>query len=78
MMGVIIKKLLGKIDMYESWILEFKENVMNTLEQMREMDKQGLFATNLNDKGIFETDDQVGAIFKELLDLIEKLNQRTQ
>jgi len=37
-----------------------------------------VFATVLNDKGAFESDDQVGQIFKELLEIIEKLNSRTQ
>jgi len=53
-------------------------DLVNTLEEMRAIDKEGTFATSLNDKGNFESDDQVGRIFKELLDLIEKLNERTQ
>lgn len=75
---ILVKRLLAKIEIYEEWILDFKTDVIDTLEQMRAIDKQGTFATSLNDKGQFEADDQVGAIFKELLDLIEKLNQRIQ
>lgn len=75
---ILVRNLLSKQDTYEQWILEFKEDVINTLEAMRAMDKQGVFATSLNDKGVFESDDQVGHIFKEMISIIEKLNQRSQ
>ena len=75
---IIIKNSLNKLSIYEEWIAECKEDVTATLNQMRAIDKQGTFATSLNDKGTFESDDQVGDIFKGLVDLIEKLNQRTQ
>lgn len=77
---IIIQRLLRRIDTYEKWILELKMDLVNTLETMRAIDKQGTFATALKDpeKGVFESDDQVGQIFKELLDLVEKLNERTQ
>ena len=68
----------NKVQTYEEWILEFKEDVETTLENMKALDKRGTFATSLNDKGLFESDDEVGVIFKEMQDLIEKLNQRTQ
>lgn len=75
---VLSKILLSKIKTYEMWILDFKLDLTSTLNKMREIDTKGTFATSLNDKGTFEADDDVGQIFKELLDIIEKLNQRTQ
>lgn len=75
---ILVKRLLAKVDVYEEWILDFKTDVIDTLEQMRAIDKQGMFATSLNDKGVFESDDQVGGIFKELMALVEKLERRTQ
>lgn len=75
---ILVRNALRKTRIYEEWILDFKTDVIDTLEQMRAIDKQGTFATSLNDKGVFESDDQVGGIFKELTDLIEKLNERTQ
>ena len=75
---IIIKRLLSKIETYEEWILEFKTDLVATLTKMRAIDKQGTFATSMNTEGTFESDDQVGQIFKELLDLIEKLNDRTK
>lgn len=75
---IIIKRLLFKNDTYEKWVLEFKTDLTSTLKNMRSIDKQGTFATSVNNEGTFESDDQVGQIFKELLDLIEKLNDRIQ
>ena len=75
---IIIKRQLSKIETYEDWILEFKNELVTTLTNMRAIDKQGTFATSMNTEGTFESDDQVGQVFKELLDLIEKLNNRTE
>lgn len=75
---IIIKRLLFKTLVYEKWILDTKNDLTNTLEEMRTIDRQGVFATSVNGKGVFESDDQVGQIFKELLALIDKLNDRIQ
>jgi hypothetical protein len=75
---IIIRRLLAKIDTYEEWVLDFKTDVVDTLERMRDIDKSVVFSSRLNEKGAFESDDQVGGVFKDLLELIEKLNQRTQ
>lgn len=75
---VIIKRLLNKIELYERWIIEFKEDLNFTVEKMREIDRSAIFSSKFNEKGLFESDDQVGEIFKELIDLIEKLNRRIQ
>jgi hypothetical protein len=75
---ILIRNLLKKQEIYEQWILEFKTAVNTTLADMRQIDKQGVFATSVNEKGIFESDDQVGEVFKQITALIEKLNERTQ
>jgi hypothetical protein len=77
---ILIKILLKKIAVYEDWIFDFKTDVIQTLEQMRAIDTRGIFITTIagGEKGGFESDDELGVIFKEMLELIEKLNQRTQ
>lgn len=75
---ILLKRILSKIEIYEAWVLEFKSELESTVSNMRAIDKQGTFATSLNSEGTFESDDQVGQIFKELLNLIEKLNSRIQ
>jgi len=74
----LIRILLKKQKIYEEWIIESKQIAIDTLAAMRLIDKQGVFATSVNEKGIFESDDQVGEIFKEIEKLIERLNERTQ
>ena len=77
---ILIKILLKKIAVYEDWILDFKTDVIQTLEQMRAIDTRGTFITTIagGEKGGFESDDELGIVFKEMMGLIEKLNQRTQ
>lgn len=75
---IVIKNQLHKINTYEEWILEFKSNVMYTLDLLKTIDKDGVFSSRVNDKGAFESDDQVGIVFHEILDVVEKLNQRTK
>ena len=59
---------LNKSQIYERWILEFKDDVLHIYERMKSID-------NLQ---MFEKDDDVGSIFREMVDLISKLNSRTQ
>lgn len=75
---ILANRLLNKLSTYEKWILDFKEDLTETLTLMREIDKQGVFATSMVSEGVFESDDQVGQIFKDLVDLVEKLNERIQ
>jgi hypothetical protein len=56
----------NKIDIYEEWILEFKNDVNGVYRQLK----------NIDDKNLFEKDDDVGVIFSEMSALIDKLNTR--
>jgi len=75
---ILVRNLLKKISVYEKWIVEFKQEVIDSLALMRAIDQQGVFSTSVNEQGVFESDDQVGQVFKELTEVIEKLNERTQ
>ena len=57
----------NKIDIYESWIVEFKDDINEVYRQIKLVD----------DKQIFEKDDDVGGVFSDLYLILEKLNQRT-
>jgi hypothetical protein len=65
----------NKVQTYEEYILNFKNSVEITLEKMRDIDKAGTFSTRINAEGIFESDDQVGIVFKDLEALLEDLNK---
>ena len=75
---IVIRLLLKKINIYEDWILDFKTDVTDTLTKMQAIDKSVVFSNKLSERGAFESDDQVGGVFKDLLELVEKLNKRTQ
>ena len=76
---ILIQILLKKISTYEQWILDFKTDVVDTLGSMRKIDEEATFKSSFESTGVgaFESDDQVGQVFKELLNLVEKLNERT-
>lgn len=57
-----------KIDTLEKWILEFRNDVDVTHKKLKEVD----------DKQMFQKDDDVGFVFSEIIKLIEKLNKRIE
>lgn len=75
---ILIRRLLQKINIYQTWIIKSRDNVKNTLNVMREIDNQGMFASSFSEKGLFESDDSVGQIFKQLLEIVNELNTKIQ
>jgi len=66
-LGYITYNSQYKVDIYESWIVEFRDDINDVYNQMKIID----------DRQIFEKDDEVGSIFTQLYFIIQKLNQRT-
>ena len=77
---IIILRQIKRIGIYEEWILEFKMDLVNTLDEMRKIDSDATFKSSFKSDGMgaFESDDEVGQVFKDILGTIEKLNDRTQ
>jgi hypothetical protein len=67
-LGYIVYICQNKIDIYEGWIVEFKNDVSEVYQQIKLID----------DKQLFEKDDEVGSIFSDLYLIIQKLNQRIE
>jgi hypothetical protein len=59
---------MEKIETYENWVIEFKKDVQKTYQQLREVDN----------KNIFQKDDDVGFVFSQLISIIEKLKDKIQ
>lgn len=74
----IIKTLLSKIKIYEQWVISTRNAVLGSLNLMRDIDKQGVFSSSVSEKGLFESDDFVGQIFKQLVAILEELNNKIQ
>lgn len=58
---------LKKIEIYESWIVNYQEIVKETYLLLKEVD----------DKEIFEKDDEVGAVFSNVREIIQDLKEKT-
>ena len=66
--GLIAKAQYVRAQRYESMIIEFGDDALSTYEQMKTLD----------DRQWFEKDDDVGIVFQDLVNIIEKFNERTQ
>lgn len=56
-----------RIEVYEGWILAFQKNVKDTFRQLRYIDE----------KEIFERDDEVGFVFSNIVSIIDDLKEKT-
>ena len=55
-------------ELYESWIAEWRAEVFKTWMHMKLLDE----------KQMFEKDDEVGVVFQDMMALIQSLNDRTE
>jgi hypothetical protein len=55
-------------ELYSHWISEWRRQVLKTWFHMKMLD----------DKQMFEKDDEVGVVFQDMKDLIQSLNDRTE
>ena len=65
---ISLKKAFNQIDLLESWLVDFKSLVKNTYNKLKFVD----------DRRIFEKDDDVGFLFTDLLNIIKLTNKRIQ
>lgn len=55
-------------ELYEDWISEWRSEVFKTWMHMKLLDE----------KQMFEKDDEVGVVFQDMMALIQSLNDRTE
>ena len=63
--GYVIWNLTKKTEMLESWIEDYSGLTNQAYNDMRTID----------DKGVFEADDEVGEVFTQLRDITEQLSK---
>ena len=66
--GYIIWNLTRKTELLETWIEDFSERVARVQQEMSDIDSTGHF----------ESDDEIGAIFDSIKDIINDLNDLTE
>ena len=60
--------LTRKVERLETWIESYAQRVINTQDTLKEID----------DKGSFEADDEIGVVFQSIKETIDELNEITQ
>ena len=66
--GYVIFNLTRKTERLESWVEDYAQRAIDTQETLKEID----------DKGNFEADDEVGVIFTSIKEAIDELNEITE
>lgn len=67
-LGYALDINLDKIETYQNWLSDIKKEVSVTYSKLKDLDN----------KQMFEKDDDVGFVFSEMVKLIEKLKERTE
>ena len=63
-----MKRAFSQIDILEEWLIEFKLLINNTYKKLK----------NIDERGMFEKDDDVGIVFKNIIEIIDLTNKRIQ
>ena len=66
--GYVIWNLTKKTERLETWVENYAQKVIDTQNTLKEID----------DKGNFEADDEVGVIFQSIKETIDELNEITE
>ena len=60
--------LTRKVERLETWIESYAQRVIDTQDTLKEID----------DKGSFEADDEIGVVFQSIKETIDELNEITE
>ena len=64
----VIFNLTRKVERLESWIEDYAQRVIDTQETLKQID----------DKGNFEADDEVGIVFQSIKATVDEINEITE
>lgn len=65
-MFVALKRAFYTIDILETWLVDFKKSIDNVYKKLKSIDE----------RGIFEKDDDVGFLFTDIVNILKITNQR--
>lgn len=63
-LAVMVKRGLNREEIYTNWILKFRSRVEEIYKELKEIDE----------KHIFESDDEVGVVFSEIVKIMEEFD----
>lgn len=65
---ISIKKTFNQIDLLEEWIVDFQSLINKTYNKLKEIDERDMF----------EKDDDVGVIYSDILSIVKSVNDKVQ
>jgi len=68
MLGWTTFNLTRKTERLESWIEDYAQRALDTQQVLKEIDQ----------KGTFEADDEIGVVFQSIKETVDELNQITE
>ncbi len=66
--GYVIFNLTRKVERLETWIEDYAQRINDTNNVLKEIDS----------KGTFEADDEIGVVFTAIKETVEELNEITE
>jgi len=67
-LSYVVFNLMGKVERLETWIEGYVDRINETQSTLKEID----------DKGTFEADDEIGVVFTAIKEAVEELNEITE
>ena len=67
-LSYVVFNLMGKVERLETWIEGYVDRINETQSILKEID----------DKGTFEADDEIGVVFTAIKEAVEELNEITE
>jgi len=60
--------LTRKVERLETWVEDYAQRIQNTQDVLKEIDQ----------KGTFEADDEIGVVFQSIKETVDELNEITE
>ena len=67
-LSYVVFNLTRKVERLETWVEDYAQRIQDTQETLKEIDS----------KGDFEADDEVGVIFTSIKEAVDELNEITE
>ena len=67
-LSYVVFNLMGKVERLETWIEGYVDRINETQSTLKEID----------DKGTFEADDEIGVVFTAIKEAVEELDEITE
>jgi hypothetical protein len=67
LLAIAIRRSEKKLDIYEQWVVEYQNMLRDTYIKLK----------NVDDRNLFEKDDDVGFVFQSILQIVDEIDKRS-